>query len=177
VARHLAAGDQDAADAHRDAERHEHRGDAARRHLADALAVTLTAPMDREDLFRLSRCVDDVLNNLRDLVREFDLYGVAAEPLLLGPLSEVQAGLASLTGAVELLIDDPARASRGATDAKRNDVRLRYQEAMGTLLRGTAPVDRSTLARRELLRRVDIIGLRLAEAADALEDGAIKRSL
>lgn len=32
------------------------------------------------------------------------------------------------------------------------------------------------LKRRELLRRLDVVGLRLGEAADALADGAVKHS-
>ena len=39
-----------------------------------SLAGVLVTPVDREDLFRLSRSIDDVLDNLRDFVREWDLY-------------------------------------------------------------------------------------------------------
>jgi uncharacterized protein len=86
----------------------EHRGDRARGGFVHALAP----PLDREDLFRVSRSVDDVLDNLRDFARELELFAVS---------------------------------------------------------------DVAMLKRRELLRRLDVVGLRLGEAADALADGAVKR--
>jgi uncharacterized protein len=47
---------------------------------------------------------------------------------------------------------------------------------MAALLAEGQEVTTEVLRRRELLRRVDVTGLRLAEAADALSDGAVKRS-
>ena len=47
----------------------EQRGDAMRAELVTRLSGVLVAPIDREDLFRLSRSIDDVLDNLRDFVR------------------------------------------------------------------------------------------------------------
>ena len=58
----------------------EHEGDAQRAALVAELSASLTTPIDREDLYRFSRSVDDVLDNLRDLVRETDLFGSPATP-------------------------------------------------------------------------------------------------
>lgn len=154
----------------------ETRGDDRRRELIDELARILAPPIDREDLFRFSRSADDVLDNLRDLGREFVLYELASEPLLVEPLAGVRAGVEGLRRAVEALVDDPATSIRATTGSKKNDVRGRYQRAMAELLAGPEPVTGLTLRRRELLRRVDVVGLRLGEAADALSDGAVKRS-
>lgn len=177
VSRALAGGEVAAGDARRRLEQLERQGDDARRALIAELAVTLTTPMDREDLFRLSRSVDDILDNLRDLAREFDLYGVAAEPLLTDPLAGIEMGVIGLREAVGSLVDEPDAAGIVAAMAKKNEVRVSYQQSMAALLTSPEPLDRGDLARRELLRRVDVCGLRLAEAADALADGAIKRSL
>jgi uncharacterized protein len=177
MARALAGGEIPPAEARTRLEDIERRGDDARRALIDELTTTLTAPVDREDLFRLSRSVDDVLDNLRDLAREFDLYGIDHEPLLTDVLAGVETGVVELREAITRLVDEPDRAGAAAADAKKNDVRLSYQQAMGALLGEDGPVDRTTLARRELLRRSDVIGLRLAEAANALRDGTVKRSL
>ncbi|MEX0836442.1 MAG: DUF47 family protein [Nitriliruptor sp.] len=151
-------------------------GDGARRALIHDLSRTLAAPIDREDLFRLSRSVDDVLDNLRDLAREFDLFEVSGEPLMAEPLGNVADGVAALRDAVECLLDAPEHASLRAAEAKKNDVRASYQHALAELLTDGQQVTPELLRRRELLRRVDVTGLRLAEAADALADGAIKRS-
>ena len=60
----------------------EHEGDNQRALLVAELSRALITPIDREDLFRLSRAIDDVLDNLRDFFREWDLYGVERRALL-----------------------------------------------------------------------------------------------
>lgn len=177
IAQELAAGRRPADGAADELQAVEERGDACRRELITALAVTLSSPVDREDLFRLSRSIDDVLDNVRDMGREFALYEITSEPLLGEPLDVVARGLRDLEAAVAQLVDQPDAAGAGAAEAKRADVRAAYQQAMAELLTTPRPVDQELLARRELLRRVDVVGLRLAEAADALADGTIKRSL
>jgi len=154
----------------------EHRGDTGRAGLVAELAVALTTPIDREDLYRFSRSVDDVLDNLRDLVRETDLYGAQGEPADLPALAGVAEGLAMLRGAVQGLSDRPGEVD-AATEAARKaagQVRRHYQLAMAELLR--QEVGTETLTRRELLRRLDVVGLRLGESVAALSDAMLKRS-
>lgn len=151
-------------------------GGAARTELVRELSRTLASPIDREDLFRLSRSVDDVLENLRDLSREFDLFEVPGEPLLADVLANVEAGCVALLGAVRCLVEAPQRAAAGAAEVKRNEVRPSYERAIAALFADGQEVTPQLLRRRELLRRVDVVGLRLAEAADVLADGAVKRS-
>jgi uncharacterized protein len=176
LARTAAAGDLDLPVARDEMTAIEHRGDEQRRELIVTLSHTLAPPIDREDLFRLSRSVDDVLDNLRDLVRECDLFDIDHEPLLAGPLEGVERGLRALRSAVAALAEAPESCRAQALEARKNDIRPRYQRAMAQLLAGDAPVTGRTMRRRELLRRVDVVGLRLGEAADALADGAVKRS-
>jgi uncharacterized protein len=176
IARSLAGGELETGEGRATLGRIESRGDDARRELIAELSRTLAAPMDREDLFRLSRSTDDVLDNLRDLAREFDLYEIDREPLLVDALANVERGLLALREAVGCLVDAPALASLRAAEAKKTDIRSSYQHAMAALLAEGQEVTTETLRRRELLRRVDVTGLRLAEAADALSDGAVKRS-
>jgi hypothetical protein len=74
-------------------------------------------------------------------------------------------------------LDGPRGKARQATLATRKaagQVRRLYQQQLAELL--TEPLDNETLKRRELLRRLDVVGLRLGEAADALADGALKRN-
>jgi hypothetical protein len=60
-----------------------------------------------------------------------------------------------------------------AAHKRTGRVRHLYAQGLAELLSGevTAPV----LKRRELLRRLDVVGLRLAECADALADAMLKR--
>ena len=176
LARSAARGDVDRGEARKLMIDIEHRGDEHRRHLVLLLARSLAPPMDREDLFRLSRSVDDILDNLRDLVRELDLFEIEREPMLDDPLDGVEVGVLTLRDAVSALSAKPGVSRMYALQARKSDIRPRYPQAMARLLADNGPVTSATLKRRELLRRVDVIGLRMGEAADALADGAVKRS-
>lgn len=153
----------------------EHEGDGCRAALVAELSRALTTPIDREDLYRFSRSVDDVLDNLRDLVRETDLFGRPGDPADLPALEAVGHGIVALRDAVPHLLDSPHRVQDGAMAARKaaGRVRREYQTAVAALFRRELCAD--TLARRELLRRVDVIGLRLNSAAADLSDALLKR--
>lgn len=153
----------------------EHEGDHGRAALVAELATTLTTPIDREDLYRFSRSVDDVLDNLRDLVRETDLFGMPGDPSDLPALDAVREGLVSLRAAIAHLVDDPGRVQEGALAARKaaGQVRREYQTSVAALFRRELTAE--TLSRRELLRRLDVIGLRLNSAAADLSDALLKR--
>ncbi|GAA2380264.1 DUF47 domain-containing protein [Dactylosporangium salmoneum] len=172
VARQVTAGAVDPARARQLVGVVEHEGDAHRVALIGRLRRSVTSPIDREDLFRLSRGVDDVLDAIRDFVREFDLFGAVPDPLYGPVLDRLAGGLARLDAAVLLLLREPRRAAEAAAEAKKPGVRPAYQHAVATLMpdagsRALAPV--------MLLGRLDVAGERLAAAADALADGVMKR--
>lgn len=154
----------------------EHEGDAARGALVRELAIALTTPIDREDLFRVSRSIDDVLDNLRDFAREMDLYRIENREVFAPVVDAVVAGVEALRETVTDL-DELPRVSESSLAAKKASgyVRRLYEKEVAGLFAGT--LDMEMLKRRELLRRLDVVGLRLGEAADALADGAMKRRL
>jgi predicted phosphate transport protein (TIGR00153 family) len=153
----------------------EHRGDRARGKLIEQLSRSMVTPIDREDLFRVSRSVDDVLDNLRDFAREVDLYDVADRRFAKPILKALIEGIEALAVAVEALAGSPYEITEATLSARKSAglVRRLYQEALGTLFASEPDVE--TLKQYELLRRLDIVGLSLGEAADALADGAVKR--
>jgi hypothetical protein len=153
----------------------ERRGDQQRTALTRTLSSSLTTPIDREDLARLSRSITDVLDNLRDFVREFDLYAAPDPDGFVDILDAIAESLAVLRDAVAALADGPDHIVQAAKDAERasGEVRRAFQDAIAALLE--KPVDGDTLRQRELLRRLDVVGLRLGEAAGALGDGGLKR--
>ena len=53
-------------------------------------------------------------------------------------------------------------------------VRRRYQDRLADLYESELSTE--VMKARDLLRRLDVVGLRLNEAADALADAAVKRS-
>ena len=175
LVRSMSDGSVSTAAAHCSMREVEHDGDAARAGLVATLGRVLTTPIDAEDMFRLSRSIDDVLDNLRDFAREVDLYQPKCLDFALPLAQTLVEGVECLRPALEQL-GGPRSRTRQATLATRKAagrVRRLYQHQMAELL--NAPLDNETLKRRELLRRLDVVGLRLGEAADALADGALKR--
>ncbi len=154
----------------------EHRGDAARRELVVELSVSIITPLDREDLFRVSRSIDDVLDNLRDFIRECDLFGVKRGAVTLPLVRSIVEAVVALRGAVSVLAVAPREIGAQALIAHKaaNQVRRSYDAALAELFEGD--LDMEVLKLREVLRRLDVVGLRVAEAADALSDAAVKRA-
>jgi len=156
----------------------EHEGDALRTELLGELSRALVTPIDREDLFRISRLVDDVLDNLRDFLREWDLFGMKAQPSLIPLLEAVIQALVSLRDAVRVMVDEPSQIAARAHASKRAGVQIRrlYELELASLYRG-GDVSMKVMKLRDLIRRIDVVGLRIGEAADALSDAAVKRSV
>lgn len=160
----------------------EHEGDAARAELVRALRGVLATPIDREDLYRLSRSIDDVLDHLRDYVRESDLFvpDGAATPVVQDDarqaLQAIVEGLDALDAAVAMVLDEPGGVTVAVLAARKacSRVRQHYQAGLAELFSGTFAMD--VLRGRELLARLDAVGRRLGEAADALADAMLKRS-
>lgn len=175
LARSMAAREIGRGEAHERMSDLEHVGDQRRGALVELLSQSLTTPIDREDLFRLSRSVDDVLDTLRDFVREAHIYDVKKMSRLLPLLDWVIDGLDNLGAAVGNVLDDPGGVVRRALETKKQAgaIGRAYQYEVAELF--TDDISAQTFKRRELARRLDIAGSRLSEAADALADGAMKR--
>ena len=175
LARSVAEGRLVASDALEQIGEIEHRGDLLRGKLVNQLAGVLVTPVDREDLFRLSRSIDDVLDNLRDFVREWDLYKIEATDACLGLIDATASGLQDLRQAVQTISRDPKETSQFALVCKKsaNEVRRQYEAELGRLFDGELNME--VIKAREVLRRLDVVGLRLNEAADVLSDAAVKR--
>ncbi|NUO58929.1 MAG: DUF47 family protein [Hamadaea sp.] len=169
----LARGELAAPDARQRVAEIEHAGDDSRARLVQRLRRSVTSPVDREDLFRLSRSVDDVLDAVRDFIREADLFGLTALPACPPVLDALARGLAGLTDAVLLLPRDPVTAAELALRAKKQGLRTEYQHALSRLL--DQPLTADVLKASLLLHRLDTAGIHLAAAADALADGVMKR--
>jgi uncharacterized protein Yka (UPF0111/DUF47 family) len=155
----------------------EHDGDEQRSALVAELSRAFTTPMDREDLFRVSSSIDDVLDNLRDFARELELYRPRSV-VRFGPILDiVSEALHALDRSIgELTNGSPSvLAEAKAANSAGSKVRRLYQSAVGELLQGDE-LSMEVLRQRELLRRLDVVALRLGEAADALSDGILKRS-
>lgn len=153
----------------------EHLGDEERARLVEELKTTLVTPIDREDLFRLSRSIDDVLDSLRDFVRESHLYRVPDQIRFTPLLDQVIVGIDALENAVRDLGSRPSVVAADALEAKKagGAVRRMYQYEISRIFSGKLTAN--AMKERELVRRLEIVGVAIGEAADAIADGAMKR--
>ena len=85
-------GDTAAADTVRDCE---HRADATKRELWEAVRDSFSPPLDAEDLYTLSADLDEVLNAAKDLVREMEVMDMEPD----APTHEMVTLLADAVGA------------------------------------------------------------------------------
>ena len=154
----------------------EHVGDAQRAELSTELKRALVTPIDREDLFRLSRSIDDVLDNLRDFLSEWSLFEMERSPIIEPVCDVIVQALMELEAAVASLERDPGGVTLRAQTARKsaNAIRHSYEVQMAALFREELTM--RTLKERELLRRLDVVGLRLGTAANILSDASIKRA-
>lgn len=153
----------------------ERQGDELRRDLVERLSKTLVAPLDREDLFRLSRAIDDVLDTIRDFIRESDLYEIRNRKTYRPFVSNVASAIESLDSAVEALWHEPQSVPLKALDTKKaaRAINREYQDEFAKLVGDN--FSPNVLKHRELIKRLDWVGVRISDAADVLTDGALKR--
>lgn len=169
-------GDGDFGVIRKEMKRVEHRGDDARERLVVALSQSVATIIDREDLFRLSRSIDDILDALRDLVRQTDMYQIR-NPGLADSLKAVEAALELLDAASGALDDELHNIPHLALAAKKSSSQVLKACQQGTAVLLTESVTPALLQRLELFRRLERVGEFLNQAADALADGAMKRGV
>lgn len=175
IASDMVAGRVGRGASHRAMRAVEHRGDREREKVVESLSSALVTPIDREDLFRLSRSIDDVLDTIRDFVRESHLYRLPEQSRLEPMLSEVVIGVEALDGALEGLAGGKGDPALGALEARKagGAIRRLYQYEIARVLTGEVTTD--VLKERELIRRLEQAGQCITEAANAIADGAMKR--
>jgi uncharacterized protein Yka (UPF0111/DUF47 family) len=147
----------------------EHGADKCKRELREALTVALITPIEPEDLFELSKDLDDVMNNAKDTVREAELMGEgpdAAMAEMAGHLAEGARHLADAFGGLgggERTGSSTTGAADAAVKSQRHLERV-YRRAMSALL--DLGDLREVTARREIYRRLARTSDELVVAAE-----------
>jgi uncharacterized protein Yka (UPF0111/DUF47 family) len=155
----------------------ERRGDAIRRVLVDELFATYSTPFDREDIFALSRRIDDIIDAVDAAAREL----CAARSPRLEHLPDMTAALIDgarhIRVAVEELRDNPLVAVDHAVRAKKSENRMAsfHHDAVDSLLQSEKDIGQ-LLRAREIYRRLKHSADRIDEVADDISMIAIKRS-
>ncbi len=156
----------------------EKQADEARRILIDELNQTFVTPFDREDIFSLSRTVDDVLDYAYSTVNEMEILKVEPTPFMLRMSSLLRDAAYELLMAVDCLEEHPRVTSDHAQRAKALENRVEdvYREALADLFTNVADIDHvvKMLKMREVYRHLSNAADRGDEAANVLADIVVK---
>ena len=158
--------------------RAEKAADEIRRILIDELHRTFVTPIDREDLFALSRAVDDVMDYAYSTVEEMQILDVEPNEFLRRMVSLLKDAAAEIHLAMLRLKDNPGVASEHASRAKalENRVERVYREAIADLFSG--PEDIASVMKllklREIYRHLSNCADRGDEAANVIHDIVVK---
>jgi uncharacterized protein len=156
----------------------EKQADEARRILIDELNQTFVTPFDREDIFTLSRTIDDVIDYAYSTVNEMEVLKVEPTPFMLRMASLLRDGAYELLMAVDCLEEHPRVTNDHAQRAKalENKVEDVYREALADLFSGVEDIEHvvKMLKLREVYRHLSNAADRGDEAANVLADIVVK---
>lgn len=156
----------------------EKEADEYRRVLIDELNHSFVTPIDREDLFSLSRAIDDVLDYAYSTVDEIVMLGVQPTEHLRGMVSVVREAVQELYLAVVEIKTHPQVAVQHAVRAKKleNRAEAMYREALVDLFNGAKTVEDvlTILKTREIYRHLSNAADRGDEAANIISDVVVK---
>ncbi|HVE14631.1 MAG TPA: DUF47 family protein [Elusimicrobiota bacterium] len=152
----------------------EKQADELRRVLIDALNQSLVTPIDREDIFGLSRAIDDMIDYAKSTVEEIMLFEVEPDEFLLRMAKALNEAGADIVSAVKALKDHPRVCEEHIIRAKKTEnlVEHIYREALARLFKTTDVI--RILKTRELYRHLSNAADRGDEAADIIGDILVK---
>jgi uncharacterized protein len=147
----------------------EKQADETRRILIDELNHNFVTPIDREDIFALSRVIDDIMDYAYSTVDEMSILKVEPNPFLNRMASLLHESSDEIFMAVKHLKEHPVVANEHAQRAKalENRVETVYREAIADLFKG--PENAKHIYRMLKLREVY---RHLSNAADRCDDAA-----
>ena len=152
----------------------EREADELRRILIEELNQTFVTPFDREDIFSLSRAIDDVMDYADRTVDEMEIYEVKPNNHIIEMIDILRKAAHELSDSIRLIQKYPNIALEHATKAKacENEMENAYHRALAELFKGTDTV--YMLKMREIYRHLSNAADRGDEAANLIGDIVVK---
>jgi len=156
----------------------EKEADEVRRILIDELNRTFVTPFDREDIFALSRSIDDMIDYADTTVAEMVILNVEPTQHMVRIASLLKDAGWEIHQAVQRLQKNPGVAIEHAQRAKALENRVEgiYREAVANLFSGPEDVHHivKMLKMREVYRHLSNAADRGDEAANVIADIVVK---
>ncbi|MCC6259338.1 MAG: DUF47 family protein [Anaerolineales bacterium] len=158
----------------------EKEADEVRRILIDELNRTFITPFDREDIFTLSRSIDDVIDYADTTAAEMAILNVKSTPYMLRIATLLRDAAYEIWQAVIRLPKNPNVSIDHAQRAKalENRVEAVYREAVAALFSGPEDIHHvvEMLKLREVYRHLSNAADRGDEAANIIADIVVKKT-
>lgn len=158
----------------------EKEADEIRRILIDELNRTFVTPFDREDIFALSRSIDDVIDYADSTVSEMVVLRVKPTPYMLRIASLLKDAAYEIYQGVLRLQKNPSVAIDHAQRAKALENRVEgvYREAIADLFSGPEDIHHvvEMLKLREVYRHLSNAADRGDEAGNIIADIVVKKT-
>lgn len=156
----------------------EKEADEIRRILIDELNRTFVTPIDREDIFALSRVIDDMLDYAETTVDEMGILKVRPTTHMERIASLLRDAAFEIHLATQRLQEHPNVAIEHAQRAKalENRIETVYREALAELFSGPEDVSHvvKMLKKREVYRHLSNAADKGDEAANIISDIVVK---
>ena len=156
----------------------EKEADEVRRIMIYELNKTFITPFDREDIFALSRSIDDVLDYAYSTVSEMEILKVRPTIYMQRMASLLRDAAYEIMLAVDRLDEHPGVANEHAQRAKALENRVEgvYREALADLFTGAEDIKHvvKMLKSREVYRHLSNAADRGDEAANVIADIVVK---
>jgi hypothetical protein len=146
----------------------ETEADELRRILVEELHQTFITPMDREDIYALSRAVDDIVDYANTTVDEMEIYAVTSEEHLREMVDILRKAAREINDAVKILETYPHISMEHAVKAKfyENAMEKAYHTALADLFKKTDTL--YMLKMREIYRHLSNAADRCDQAANII---------
>jgi uncharacterized protein Yka (UPF0111/DUF47 family) len=155
----------------------EHRADRQKRELRGALTDAFSTPLEPEDIFELSRGLDEILNSAKNLVGEAEAMHSGPDAATAEMSEELAGGTRRLGEAFSRFAEDDRAGATAAADRAVKDQRHlqhTYREAMSALIENQDL--REVAARREIYRRLARTGDELVRVAERVWYSVLKET-
>lgn len=154
--------------------------DEVQRILVHELQETFVTPIDREDIFALSRAIDNFIDYVYDTVEELEIFEIVVSEAV----SEIAVFLLEMANELHLalhrLLDHPGVAAEHARRVKslENEVENAYRRNLAKLFQGPENIHHvmDMLKTREVLRHLSNAADQGDMAADIIMDIVVKWS-
>jgi uncharacterized protein len=175
--RYLEHGDAESAQRVRSLEK---EADDLRRIVIYELNRTFITPLDPEDIYSLSRAIDEIADYADTTAQEMELFGIRGDDYLRQMVTLVLQGAHEIHLAIVRLLDHPGVAGEHASRARslENRVEEAYRHAVADRLGKARDVPQvvEALKYREVYRHVSNAADRYVEAADLVNNIVVKMS-